>query len=113
MALLRRGLACTTLLSLPAVVGLIGGAAVLVALLMPSQAHDSALVELVAWFAVPLLFSAWNALFARYAYAGGDTVLPLRCELSGSLLNASPARRPSFLSGAAGIALAACAGVTL
>lgn len=113
LALLRRGLACTTLLSLPAVVGLIGGAAVLVALLMPSQAHDSALVELVAWFAVPLLFSAWNALFARYAYAGGDTVLPLRCELSGSLLNACLLGVLPFYLGLPGIALAACAGVTL
>lgn len=113
LALLRRGLACTTLLSLPAVVGLIGGAGVLVAFLMPSHANDPALVQLVAWFSVPLLFSAWNALLARYAYADGDTVLPLRCELSGSLLNACLLGVIPFYLGLPGIALAAGAGVTL
>jgi polysaccharide biosynthesis protein PslK len=113
LALLRRGLACTTLLSLPAVVGLIGGAFVLVSLLMPAQAQSSSLVELVAWFSVPLLFSAWNALFARFAYAGGDTVLPLRCELAGSLLNACLLGIIPFYVGLPGIALAAFAGVAL
>ncbi|TEJ28889.1 hypothetical protein IPC618_32875, partial [Pseudomonas aeruginosa] len=29
----------------------------------------------MAWFAVPLVFGAWNALLARYAYAAGDTRL--------------------------------------
>ncbi|MDH1213536.1 murein biosynthesis integral membrane protein MurJ [Pseudomonas chengduensis] len=113
LALMRRGLGCTTLLSLPAVVGLIGGASALVALMMPAEANSPDLIELVAWFSVPLLFSAWNALLARYAYAGGDTVLPLRCELSGSLLNACLLAVLPFYLGLPGIALAAFFGVVL
>ncbi len=88
LSLLRKGLASATLLTLPAVAGLIGAAAALVSLLLPSQAVGSPLPELLAWFCVPLLFGAWNALLARYAYAAGDTRMPLNCELAGSLLNA-------------------------
>ncbi len=84
LSLLRKGLASATLLTLPAVAGLIGAAAALVSLLLPSQAVGSPLPELLAWFCVPLLFGAWNALLARYAYAAGDTRMPLNCELAGS-----------------------------
>ncbi|RMU69815.1 Membrane protein PslK, partial [Pseudomonas syringae pv. aptata] len=49
--------------------GLIGAAGALVTLLLPNQTQGGPLPELLAWFAVPLMFGAWNALLARYAYA--------------------------------------------
>lgn len=113
LPLLRRGLAASTLLSLPAAVGLIGASPTLVALLLPQQAHDSPLPALLAWFAVPLVFGAWNAMLARYAYAAGDTRLPLRCELLGSAANALLLATLPFSLGMPGIALAALAGVFL
>lgn len=113
LPLLRRGLAAATLLSLPAAVGLIGASPTLVTLLLPQQAHDSPLSALLAWFAVPLVFGAWNAMLARYAYAAGDTRLPLRCELLGSAANALLLGTLPFILGMPGIALAALAGVIL
>ncbi|MFH7428900.1 murein biosynthesis integral membrane protein MurJ, partial [Pseudomonas syringae pv. tagetis] len=77
-----------SLLYLPAVAGMIGGAGALVTLLLPSQSHEGPLPGLLAWFTVPLMFGAWNALVARYAYAAGDKRLPLNCELIGSLCTA-------------------------
>ncbi|WP_374758920.1 lipid II flippase MurJ, partial [Pseudomonas aeruginosa] len=64
-----------------------------------------------AWFAVPLVFGAWNALLARYAYAAGDTRLPLRCELLGSALNAALLAVLPLIFGLPGIPLAALGGV--
>uniref|UniRef100_UPI00190AC700 polysaccharide biosynthesis C-terminal domain-containing protein n=1 Tax=Pseudomonas syringae TaxID=317 RepID=UPI00190AC700 len=61
-------------------------------------------------FAVPLLFGAWNALLARYAYAAGDTRLPLNCELIGSLCNALLLGTLPFVFGLTGIAIAALGG---
>nr|WP_218170426.1 lipid II flippase MurJ [Pseudomonas gingeri] len=113
LSLLRKGLASATLLTLPAVAGLIGAAAALVSLLLPNQAADSPLPELLAWFSVPLMFGAWNALLARYAYAAGDTRLPLNCELTGSLLNALLLAVLPYFFGLIGIALAAVCGVIL
>ncbi|WP_273824105.1 MULTISPECIES: lipid II flippase MurJ [Pseudomonas] len=113
LSLLRKGLASATLLTLPAVAGLIGAAAALVSLLLPNQAADSPLPELLAWFAVPLMFGAWNALLARYAYAAGDTRMPLNCELAGSLLNALLLAVLPYVFGLVGIALAAVCGVIL
>lgn len=113
LPLLRRGLAAATLLSLPAAVGLIGASPTLVALLLPLQAQSSPLPALLAWFAVPLVFGAWNAMLARYAYAAGDTRLPLRCELLGSAANAILLGTLPFFLGLPGIALAALAGVLL
>ncbi len=113
LVLLRKGLASATLLTLPAVAGLIGAAGALVSLLLPQQAADSPLPELLAWFSVPLTFGAWNALLARYAYAAGDTRLPLACELSGSLLNALLLAVLPYFLGLIGIALAAICGVML
>ena len=72
---------------------------------------DSPLPLLLAWFAVPLVFGAWNALLARYAYAAGDTRQPLRCELLGSLVNVLLLGALPFVFGLAGIPLAALAGV--
>ncbi|WP_286799783.1 lipid II flippase MurJ, partial [Pseudomonas sp. UBA4034] len=80
-------------------------------LLLPSQSLDSPLPLLLAWFAVPLVFGAWNALLARYAYAAGDTRQPLRCELLGSLVNVLLLGALPFMVGLAGIPLAALAGV--
>jgi murein biosynthesis integral membrane protein MurJ len=113
MALLRKGLSSATLLTVPAVAGLIGAAGALVTLLLPHQAIDSPLPALLAWFAVPLMFGAWNALLARYAYAAGDTRLPLRCELAGSLLNAVLLAVLPFFFGLIGIAMAAVCGAIL
>lgn len=110
LLLLRKGLASATLLTLPAVAGLIGAASALVAVLLPNQTHDGPLPDLLAWFAVPLMFGAWNALLARYAYAAGDTRMPLNCELLGSLCNALLLAVLPFFLGLIGIAIAALAG---
>ncbi|MGR3967712.1 murein biosynthesis integral membrane protein MurJ [Pseudomonas sp. 910_23] len=111
LALLRRGLDAATLLSLPAALGLIGASPVLIHLLMPAQSADSPLPALLAWFATPLVFGAWNAMLARYAYASGDTRLPLRCELLGSGVNALLLVLLPYFLGLPGIALAALGGV--
>jgi peptidoglycan biosynthesis protein MviN/MurJ (putative lipid II flippase) len=113
LSLLRRGLGSATLLTLPAVAGLIGAAGAMVVLLLPGQTHDGPLPELMAWFAAPLMFGAWNALLARYAYAAGDTRLPLNCELIGSLCNALLLGVLPFWIGLDGIAIAAVAGAVL
>jgi murein biosynthesis integral membrane protein MurJ len=113
LKLLHQGLAAATLLSLPAALGLIAASPALVALLLPQQAADGPLPTLLAWFAVPLVFGAWNAMLARFAYAAGDTRLPLYCELVGSLLNAALLAALPKLFGLPGIALAALCGVLL
>ena len=110
LALLRRGLETASLLTLPAGVGLVAAAPGLVALLLPQQTAGSPLPALLAWFAVPLVFGAWNALLARYAYAAGDTRLPLRCELLGSALNAALLAVLPLIFGLPGIPLAALGG---
>ncbi|MDE1167655.1 MAG: lipid II flippase MurJ [Pseudomonas sp.] len=113
LTLLRKGLSSATLLTIPAVTGLIGASAALVALLLPQQSAGSPLPELLAWFCVPLMFGAWNALLARYAYAAGDTRMPLKCELAGSLLNAVLLAVLPYCFGLIGIAMAALCGVLL
>ena len=113
LALLRRGLDAATLLSLPAAFGLIGASPTLIHLLMPAQSADGPLPALLAWFATPLVFGAWNAMLARYAYAGGDTRLPLNCELLGSLVNAALLVVLPYCFGLPGIALAALGGVVV
>ncbi|WP_455925142.1 lipid II flippase MurJ [Pseudomonas putida] len=113
LTLLRKGLSSATLLTVPAVTGLIGASAALVTLLLPNQSAGSPLPELLAWFCVPLMFGAWNALLARYAYAAGDTRMPLNCELAGSLLNALLLGVLPWVFGLIGIAMAALCGVLL
>lgn len=113
LSLLRRGLGSATLLTLPAVAGLIGAAGALVVLLLPGQSHDGPLPQVLAWFAASLMFGAWNALLARYAYAAGDTRLPLNCELLGSLCNAVLLGVLPFWLGLDGIAIAALAGAMM
>ncbi len=113
LGLLRRGLGLATLLTLPVALGFVILSPIAVPLLLPKLSDGSLLAGLLAWFAVPLVFGAWNALLARYAYAAGDTRLPLRCELSGSALNALLLVSLPFLCGITGIALAALGGIVL
>lgn len=113
LPLLRRGLSASTLLSLPAAFGLVAASPALVALLLPQGSAAGPLPELIAWFAVPLVFGAWNAMLARFSYAGGDTRLPLHCELAGSAANAVLLALLPFWLGLPGIALAALTGVLL
>ena len=57
------------------------------------------------------MFGAWNALLARYAYAAGDTHMPLHCELWGSVCTALLLVSLPFAIGLIGVALAALSGV--
>jgi murein biosynthesis integral membrane protein MurJ len=87
--MLDTGLLLCTLLTLPAAVGLIASAPVLVDLLLPHGLAQGPLPALLALFAVSIVFGAWNALLARYYYAAADTRTPLICELSGSAVQAA------------------------
>ena len=111
LALLRVGLQCAVLLTVPAMVGIVTTAPALVALLLPTQAGSERLALLLVWFSAPLAVGAWNAMLARYAYAGGDTRLPLRCELAGNLVNALALLVLPSVLGPAGIAVAALFGL--
>ncbi len=110
--LLRRGLGLATMLTLPAALGLIGASPALVKLMFPEQ-EAGPLSELLAWFAVPLLFGAWNSLLARYSYADGDTRMPLTCELKGSALNVLLLGILPLFFGMNGIPMAMTLGLTL
>lgn len=111
LALLRVGLQCAALLTLPAMVGIVTTAPALVALLLPLQTGGERLALLLVWFSAPLAVSAWNAMLARYAYAAGDTRLPLRCELTGNLVNVLALLILPSVLGVAGIAIAALLGL--
>ncbi|MCL7715579.1 lipid II flippase MurJ [Stenotrophomonas mori] len=107
---LRVGLLATAAMTVPAAAGMIAAAPTLVALLLPAGMAQGALPGVLAWFACVIVFGAWNALLARYAYARGDTVLPMRCELAGSAVNALALLLVPLATGLAGIAWAALAG---
>ncbi|MDG9929988.1 MULTISPECIES: lipid II flippase MurJ [unclassified Pseudomonas] len=113
LALLRRGTALATLLTLPVAAGVVGAAEPLIELLLPAQASGGVLAALLGWLSLTLLFAAWNALLARYAYSVGDTRLPLACELAGNALNAVLLLSLPWWLGLKGIALAALLGVVL
>ncbi|WP_374423258.1 lipid II flippase MurJ [Chromobacterium sp.] len=113
LRLLERGLAACTLLTLPAAAGLIGAAPALVALLLPGGLAASGLPLLLALYAPGIVFGAWNALLARYCYAGGDTRGPLALELAGSALSAALLLTLPRWLGLPGLALATLAGVWL
>ncbi|MBK5417878.1 lipid II flippase MurJ [Pseudomonas sp. TH31] len=113
LVLLRRGLDAATLLSLPAAFGLVGASPALIHFLLPAQSADGPLPALLGWFATPLVFGAWNAMLARYAYAAGDTRMPLKCELLGSLLNATLLAVLPLVLGLTAIPIAALGGVLL
>lgn len=110
---LRLGLLVTATLTIPAAAGMIASAPSLVELLLPAGMEQGALPMLLAWFACVIVFGAWNALLARYAYAVGNTVLPMRYELMGSGLNALVLLLVPAVTGIAGIAWAALAGCLL
>ena len=110
---LRLGLLVTATLTIPAAAGMIASAPSLVKLLLPAGMDQGPLPMLLAWFACVIVFGAWNALLARYAYAGGNTVLPMRYELAGSGLNALALLLVPAVSGIAGIAWAALVGCLL
>lgn len=113
LRLLDRGLAVCGLLTLPAAAGLIGAAPALVTLLLPAGLAASDLPLLLALYAPGIVFGAWNALLARYCYAGGDTRGPLAVELAGSALSAALLLTLPRWLGLPGLALAALAGVCL
>ncbi|RMX03527.1 murein biosynthesis integral membrane protein MurJ [Corticibacter populi] len=110
LVILRKGLALSTLLCLPAALGLIVASPLLPALLAAIP-PDSPLPALLAWLCLPLVFGAWNALLARYAYANADTRTPLRCELLGGLVNALALLALTLPLGLTGVAMAALSGV--
>ena len=111
--LLDSGLAACTLLTLPAAAGLIGAAPALVALLLPAGLAASSLPLLLALYAPGIVFGAWNALLARYCYAGGDTRGPMLLELAGSALSAALLLTLPRWLGLPGLALATLVGVWL
>ncbi|OWY39912.1 hypothetical protein CEK28_03980 [Xenophilus sp. AP218F] len=113
MRVLRRGLSLCTLLTLPAAAGLIGAAPALVALLLPRGLADGPLPQLLALYALGIVFGGWNALLARYFYAAGDTRAPLLFELAGSGLQALLLFALPYLFGLPGLAFAALGGVLL
>ncbi|HEX7989184.1 MAG TPA: lipid II flippase MurJ [Stenotrophomonas sp.] len=112
-AALRFGLLVTAAMTIPAAAGMIASAPSLVKLLLPTGMDQGPLPMLLAWFACVIVFGAWNALLARYAYAIGNTVLPMRYELAGSGLNALCLMLVPMMTGVAGIAWAALAGCLL
>ncbi|MHC1480207.1 murein biosynthesis integral membrane protein MurJ [Frateuria aurantia] len=112
-AVLARGLQLTSLLTVPAAVGMILIAPVLVHWLLPASIDPARTAGLLAWMAVTLVIGGWNAMLARYAYAHHDTTTPTRCELAGSLLNAIGLLLLPRWLGVNAIAVAALLGVML
>jgi len=110
IGLLRQGLSLTSSLAMPAAVAMVAISPTLTQFLFPSESAQ-VLSFLLAWFAAPVLFGAWNALLARYAYANNDTKLPLRCELSGSAVHAIALLILTQWLGIMGFALANVLGV--
>lgn len=113
LLLLQQGLALTSCFALAAAVGLVAISPTLSVMMFQQMGDVSSLALLLAWFAVPLAFGAWNPLLARFAYADGNTRLPLRCELTGSAINAAALCVFPVFFGAVGIALAAVCGVAV
>jgi peptidoglycan biosynthesis protein MviN/MurJ (putative lipid II flippase) len=113
LALLRRGMATVTLLTLPAAIGLMLGAHGVVALLFPSVPGTGPLPQLLAWYAVAMVVASWNSTLARYSYADGDTRAPLAWEAAGSALQALSLPLLAWWLGALGIVLATLAGTVL
>ncbi len=107
---LRQGLLLTAALTVPAALGLVAAAPVLVGWMLPPGLVDGPLPELLAWFACVIVFGGWNALLARHAYAGGDTLTPLRCELAGNAVTAVGLVLLPLAAGMPGIAWATLAG---
>ena len=112
-ALLRQGLAASTLITTPASLGLLMSAPALVALLFPGVAGTERLGPLLGWYAVALVIAGWNALLARYCHAAGDTRLPFACDLAGSLAQAMAMPLLAWGFGLMGLAAATLIGVAV
>jgi peptidoglycan biosynthesis protein MviN/MurJ (putative lipid II flippase) len=112
-SVLNRGLDLCTLLTVPAAAGFVGAAPALVALLLPRGLTDGPLPALLACYSVSIVFGAWNAMLARYSYAGGDTRSPLGCEMVGATVHASLLFLLPLVFGIFGLAGAAFGGVTV
>ncbi len=113
LLLLRQGLAVTSCVSLAAAVGLVAVSPTISVVMFPHLDAAASLTLLLAWFAVPLAYGAWNPLLARFAYADGNTRLPLHCELAGGFVNAVALVVFPFFLSVIGIALAAVCGVVV
>lgn len=113
VALLRKGLAAVTVVSLPASLGLMLGAPALVSLLFPKVQGTAVVVPLLAGYAAVLVLASWNTLLARYHYAEGDTRGPVVAELRGSLLQALTLPPLAWLAGSLGIVWALLLGTLL
>lgn len=113
VALLRKGLAAVTVVSLPASLGLMLGAPALVGLLFPKVRGTEVVVPLLAGYAAVLVLASWNTLLARYHYAEGDTRGPVVAELRGSLLQALALPPLAWVAGSLGIAWALLLGALL
>lgn len=113
VALLRKGLAAVTVVSLPASLGLMLGAPALVGLLFPKVQGTTVVVPLLAGYAAVLVLASWNTLLARYHYAEGDTRGPVVAELRGSLLQALALPPLAWIAGSLGIVWALLLGTLL
>ncbi|RZI82286.1 MAG: murein biosynthesis integral membrane protein MurJ [Rubrivivax sp.] len=105
VALLKRGMATVTMVSLPAAIGLMLSAPALVALLFPKVQGAGMLAPILGGYAAMLVLAGWITMLARYNYADGDTRLPLRCELWGAAVQALTLPPLAWAWGAPGIVL--------
>ena len=110
---LERGLVISTVLTLPPAAALIAAAPALVALLLPNGLVNGPLPQLLALYALGIVFGSWNALLARYYYADGDTRTPLALELAGSAAQAALLFALPLWLGLPGLAFAGLGGVLL
>lgn len=113
VALLRKGLAAVTVVSLPPALGLMLGAPALVGMLFPKVQGTTVVVPLLAGYAAILVLASWNTLLARYHYAEGDTRGPVLAELRGSLLQALSLPVLAWMFGSLGIVWALLLGTLL
>lgn len=112
-ALLRQGLAVSTLITLPAALGLLMAAPAIVVLLFPGVAGTDRLAPLLGWYAVALVVGGWNAMLTRYSHAAGNTRLPFFCDLAGSGVQALALPLLAWAVGIAGLAMATLVGVLI
>lgn len=113
VALLRKGLAAVTVVSLPPALGLMLGSPALVSMLFPKVQGAAVVVPLLAGYASVLVLAGWNTLLARYHYAEGDTRGPVLAELRGSLLQAVSLPLLAWAFGSLGIVWALLLGTLL
>lgn len=113
LPLLRQGLGVSTLITVPAALGLLLSAPAIVALLFPGVAGTDRLAPLLGWYAAALILAGWIALLARYCHAIGDTRSPFACDLAGSVAQAIAMPLLAWAFGLAGLAAATLLGVSI